>query len=100
VIWIGLNDEGCRLQETQREIETQLGEAGFVLENRAFTAHATLGRVKAYSGKPLEGPLELPAIKTEFKKLDHLILYQSHLSPKGPRYEALETFHFSEEPRS
>lgn len=101
IIWIGLAGETEFLTRLQKEIEEKLGSAGFLLEDRPFRPHATIGRVK--DGKGFRTNSDFDSIlfpKSKSKVIDHIVLYQSHLSSEGPSYEILESFHLSKKPRS
>jgi 2'-5' RNA ligase len=50
VIWIGAESEGGQLQKLATQIEQCMENFGFKKENRRFSAHLTLGRVKDAKG--------------------------------------------------
>jgi 2'-5' RNA ligase len=103
VIWIGVSGDVTQLVRMQGEIEQKLKNSGFAVEDRRFQAHATIGRVKR------EGPdiqklvqtiekQKATGLKTVLRSLDHLVLFKSLLTPQGPHYEILQTFHLSQKP--
>jgi 2'-5' RNA ligase len=47
VIWVGLTDDGGALFACQQAVESALEECDFPREDRPFTPHLTLGRVKS-----------------------------------------------------
>jgi 2'-5' RNA ligase len=100
VIWVGVVGETSVLSRLQGEIENALGKANFLLEDRSFRPHATIGRVKdsRQTGKQAIG--EIASIKTELRTINKITLFQSMLSPQGPHYESLETFYLSQKPNS
>ena len=87
VVWAGISD--CRpLKQLQARLEKQFSELGWAEENRLFSGHLTLCRVKnASAGRKLADaigqynnePLGLVAA-TE------VVVYQSQLSSAGPFY--------------
>jgi 2'-5' RNA ligase len=91
VLWVGLDGDIGLLSALQSNLTTRLGEAGFSLEDRPFRPHVTLARRRdnARSGPPPGWPAQ-PA-QTPFA-MDHLTLFQSRLSPRGPTYVPLATF--------
>jgi RNA 2',3'-cyclic 3'-phosphodiesterase len=91
VVWAGLDDPGGLLASLAAALDGALEPLGFAAEKRAFTPHLTLARLK--SPRRLDEPFpELgPAALAPFD-VDAVALYQSHLSPKGARYEVIEGF--------
>jgi 2'-5' RNA ligase len=92
VLWAGIKapDE---LFDLQRDIETSLAWIGFAPENRPYSPHLTLGRVR--SGRNLSGAL---AVLRENERAvfgsvsaDALYLMESRLSPSGAKYIELST---------
>jgi 2'-5' RNA ligase len=93
ILWMDVTGEVDRLKHLQQAIEEKLGAAGYPLEKRAFTPHATVGRAKA---APLQLPPQIPETQTVEKVLDHLVLYKSTPTAQGSFYEISETFPFSQ----
>jgi RNA 2',3'-cyclic 3'-phosphodiesterase len=98
VIYVGLSgDTGilCRLHE---KIATDLEGSGFKKEERAFTSHLTLGRLKSVT--------KFPGVADAFTKIMTLVegsftvkglnLYRSDLHPAGAVYTVLEQFLFEQ----
>ena len=52
VIWVGVDEPGGILPRLQRDIEQSLKPLGFKPEDRKFSPHLTLGRIKG--GRPAE----------------------------------------------
>lgn len=46
VVWVGVGGEIERLRQLQQRLESQLAPLGFSPENREFTAHLTLARLR------------------------------------------------------
>jgi 2'-5' RNA ligase len=95
VLWIGLKDEQNSLAALAKALDEALAEE-FPPEKRGFTAHLTVARFNP----PVdvrEAAADLEAFRAEAPafRVGSLILYQSHLSPRGARYETLETFRLS-----
>jgi 2'-5' RNA ligase len=47
VVWVGVDEPGGRLKRLQRAIEQAISPLGFPTENRPFSPHLTLGRIKS-----------------------------------------------------
>ncbi len=96
VVYIGLGGQTETLGRLQEKIASDLEGLGFKKEERAFTSHLTLGRLKAAT--------RLPGVPEAFKKVmdlaegsfvvDGLNLYRSELHPTGAVYTVLERYPF------
>lgn len=94
VVWVGLSGDIEHLIELQRGIEHSLISLGFLPENRAFSPHLTLGRVR--DGVPLQEKCvlgeKLSSIKIVEKSsiyVDGISLMRSKLTNKGAIYTRL-----------
>ena len=91
IIWAGLADPP-RLHALNADIEDRMHNIGFARENRGFTPHLTLGRVR--SPRDLQRLAQLiPETRVEPVPftMTTLALFRSILTPAGPRYEPLAT---------
>lgn len=91
VLWVGIEDELSRLASVAADLNRAFESLGFPSEGRDLTPHLTLARFK------LPVPLKsgFPSIDTSSIGgfgFDELTLFRSHLSPKGARYEVVDTF--------
>ena len=50
VVWLGIEKGAEEVKRLQQKIENELGRIGFPREEREFTAHLTIGRVKGKQG--------------------------------------------------
>ncbi|MFH1652040.1 MAG: RNA 2',3'-cyclic phosphodiesterase [Chloroflexota bacterium] len=96
VIWVGLGGELEPLQRLQRGLESQLSPLGFLPENRGFTPHLTLGRVRESAAPPERERLGqlvtvTPAGTAADFTVDAVNLMQSRLTPQGAVYRRLES---------
>ena len=89
VLWVGLSGEG--LQEMSEAIETALMPLDFPPEEREFTPHLTLGRVRSLRGweHVLAEAKEYEHLRFGESIVDHVTLYQSELRPDGAVYTVL-----------
>ena len=104
VFWVGIEGDQ-RLQELVNRISEALLPLGFKREPGPFTPHLTLARSGSGRPRPVPGERPAPALQLVRAKLQALpsadfgtmtahefCLYESHLSPAGPRYEKLATY--------
>ena len=99
VIWVALEGNTEPLAAMQRDIEQALAPMGFAPENRAFTPHLTLGRVRDNASP--EDRKEIASVVKE-KKIDYeasftlreLSLMKSTLTPTGAIYNRLDSVPF------
>lgn len=100
VVWVGIEKGKNETEEIAKRIEDELEKLEFQKEERGFTAHLTIGRVRSAKNKEqlktaiqsLNSELQTPNSKPQF--ISHIILYQSTLTPKGPIYTPLHTAAF------
>jgi 2'-5' RNA ligase len=97
VIWLGITGDVGRLVALQKKIDTGLHAYGFEQEERAFSPHLTLGRVKSPQGMAGLGNIIEAGDATagEFQAAE-LILFKSDLRPDGAVYTKLGVFPFAE----
>ncbi len=95
--WAGVapSDPLIRLQGKVEHIARQ---AGLAPEHRRFVPHVTLGRFPV-AGFAEAAALERAVAETAFTTgpwlVQDMVLWQSHLGPKGPRYDELARYPFS-----
>ncbi|GAO04160.1 RNA 2',3'-cyclic phosphodiesterase [Anaeromyxobacter sp. PSR-1] len=91
VVWLGLGGDVAALSALVADLGARLAPLGFAPESRPFSPHLTLGRARDPRGAPgLGGALAAQARADGFGwRATELVLFESHLSPKGARYEAL-----------
>lgn len=75
------------------EVSTRLGDIGVPAEERPFTAHLTLARVRDAAGPGLSRAVEAFVSDGDFASggtvpVDSIVLYESRLLPRGPIYRA------------
>jgi 2'-5' RNA ligase len=92
VLWVGLVDRDQSLPALAGALDDHLADE-FPPEKRGFTPHLTVARFNP----PVairDHVQELAATALDVKpfRVGELVLYRSHLSPRGARYEPLERF--------
>jgi RNA 2',3'-cyclic 3'-phosphodiesterase len=91
VVWAGLAGDVERLTALVQGLGAHLAPLGFPPEERPFSPHLTLGRAREPRGAPglaaaIAQAAELPSAPW---RASDVVLFQSHLSPMGARYEAV-----------
>lgn len=91
VLWIGVADRSNQLSNIRQELDKGFKPLGFETEEREFTPHLTIGRLKGYSGKEILSVAitRLKDIEIGPFAIDRLILYKSELRPDGAVYTKL-----------
>jgi 2'-5' RNA ligase len=91
VVWIGLAGDVEPLVALVQDLGRRLAPLGFPPEDRPFSPHLTLGRARDGRGAPgLAGALAQAAQADGVAwRTSEVVLFESHLSPHGPRYEAI-----------
>jgi 2'-5' RNA ligase len=91
VVWAGVAGDVAALGELVKDLGRRLAPLGFPPEERPFSPHLTLGRARENRGAPGLGGALAQAAQAEGVawRCTELTLVESHLSPKGPRYEAV-----------
>ncbi len=100
VIWAGMDTGAKDLAALAADIEKEISPLGFPAEERPFSGHITLGRVRGNRNRSrltalLETIKDQPQQTQLVFPVDSLILYKSTLAPAGPLYQALETISLS-----
>jgi 2'-5' RNA ligase len=94
VLWVGAGEGSENLLQLQKDLEQQLALAGWPPEEREFTGHLTLCRVKdSRAGVKLAQAAEnYKQLKLGTISADSLCVYQSQLTPAGPIYTVLGNY--------
>jgi len=96
VIWIGINKNCSLIEEIEDKIDEGCFRIGFKREERSFSAHLTIGRVRSGKNKQaLKQSLISQEISSRIFTVEKLVLFKSTLTPKGPVYTALHTATFA-----
>jgi RNA 2',3'-cyclic 3'-phosphodiesterase len=97
VIWTGCKAED-ELQRIKRETDKILRTMDFEVEDRPFSPHLTLGRIKLMRHQNHLAQL-IQIYKDEFFQsgiIRQVVLYESRLTPGGPEYRAVHKFELGE----
>lgn len=93
-IWVGLHS--VELGALAARVESTAAAYGFERENRRWSGHLTIGRIRDKRLPSKTRELLNANVDREFgaSRIESITLYRSHLSPEGSNYEALATFLF------
>ncbi|MEL7562930.1 RNA 2',3'-cyclic phosphodiesterase [Dehalogenimonas sp. 4OHTPN] len=97
VVWCGLSGGLDRLVELQRAVEAEVSPLGFPAENRAFSPHLTLARLREDVSAEARQALAKKLAGTKFEPdlkipVEDVSLMQSTLLPRGAEYRCLASF--------
>jgi RNA 2',3'-cyclic 3'-phosphodiesterase len=90
VLWVGIDDPFRALTQLASDLDHRFEELGFAAEERAYTPHLTVARMRTparIDHLPELRSDELPPIA-----IDHLALYRSRPSSRGAVYELMNSF--------
>jgi len=91
VIWVGVNEGWSQVEQIYEQVEKLLSGLGFRRENRPFSPHITIARVR--SGRKRDEVANFLQRLTEESfgtiTVDKVRLKQSTLSSSGPKYSTL-----------
>jgi 2'-5' RNA ligase len=91
VVWVGLSGDRQRLISVEREVTGRLAAVGVPPDDRTYSPHLTLGRVKEASGlKTTEIFRGLDTVVLGTTSVEAITLFESRVSSKGPTYIALQ----------
>jgi 2'-5' RNA ligase len=93
VFWLGVTDGAASLSRLNHELTARLEPIGFQPEQRTFSAHLTIARVRGVLGgasyRDIRQLLRTIPAHAGRCRIQAVTLFRSHLSPKGATYEAL-----------
>lgn len=99
VIWVGIKEGANTVSELAKTVEGKLNKLGFPKEDRPFSAHITIGRVRSPKGKEklktqVENLNKSKSQLADYKiQISKITLFQSTLMPTGPTYTKLHEAH-------
>jgi 2'-5' RNA ligase len=90
IIWAGIDTDIIRLRDLTSSIDAFSAQFGITKEERTFSAHITLARLKTSAVVDLD--IKVPALNFTAKKMH---LYKSELSQQGAKYTVLHSSPFT-----
>lgn len=99
VVWVGVDRGRESLASLQEQVEKKMAELSFPPENRPFSPHLTLGRVRSFRGKAdLSQAVEnRKGLELGIFQAREVILFRSDLKPSGAVYTKLKEFPLGKE---
>ena len=96
VLWLGVKGEVETLKKINAVLETECEKIGFKKENRNFTPHLTIARIREpqKTKKLIQKHLENKFEPAGFE-VSEIVIYESVLQPAGSIYQKLKTISFS-----
>lgn len=91
-IWVALNEGADRSKKLADKIDCEISRQGFREEEREFTPHLTIGRIKEKVDVAALSKFVLEHGGTDFgsMKVGHISIMKSTLRRSGPTYEELD----------
>jgi len=95
VLWVGIQEGDKETKEIARELEEKVNKLSIPREDRPFSSHITIGRIKSTLNRE-KLVRELETIAANFSKeglifsVTKITFFKSTLTPGGPIYEALK----------
>ena len=93
IIWVGIKEGVNQLKELYNSIENNLSNKGFPRENKDFSSHITIGRVKFIRDKDnfiqILKRIKINNLSQEVRSIDFM---ESKLTPNGPIYNITAKF--------
>jgi RNA 2',3'-cyclic 3'-phosphodiesterase len=95
VLWIGVSDPSGQLTALQEKFENECAAEGFPKENRAYSPHLTIARLRRPEGARhlADAHLQMKFESTEIE-LNEIVVFRSELSPKGSKYTVISAANF------
>jgi 2'-5' RNA ligase len=96
IVWVGVSGEVEKLSRLQQRLESGLEKLGFPPENRRFTPHLTLARLRDRATPQEREKLGQLIAETEFEAapsftVNSVKLIKSQLTREGPIYSQLSS---------
>jgi len=97
VLWIGMKESSGKLAELAQRIESECRRLGFEKEERGFSPHLTIGRVKEGKAANVVKALRESPFPSRQIVFQECLLMKSELHSKGSIYTALQKIAFEHE---
>jgi 2'-5' RNA ligase len=95
IVWAGANEVSGNLLKCIEALESEMEQVGFTREQRSFSPHITIGRVREdRSGGRIRAAADGLTLDAGIQAVASLTLMSSVLSPKGPTYAVVSRTSF------
>lgn len=95
VLWCGCRGDLQAVETLQKNIQTALKRLGLPFEERPFTPHITLGRVRFKTPSSIITEFLSTPCKSEPFGVQEVTIYKSRLLTHGPEYEKYRRYPFT-----
>lgn len=92
VLWLGATQGAHELVQLATSLEAALAAEGHARDDKAFSPHLTLGRVRDAGDHTIPSRFAGASFPADSFEVRELVLVKSTLDPRGARYEPLERF--------
>jgi 2'-5' RNA ligase len=90
IVWAGVEDASGFLLRCVAAVENDMEQLGFAREQRPFTAHVTVGRIKEDSSRGrIREAVESEKLQTVEQVVTELVVMSSVLTPTGSEYSVV-----------
>ncbi|MEW6731990.1 MAG: RNA 2',3'-cyclic phosphodiesterase [Acidobacteriota bacterium] len=89
ILWIGVKGADKQLIPLQKRLEQELRAAGFGKEDKPFSPHFTIGRVRQGNARTLAEAFSQASFADESFSVSEIIVMRSDLKPTGPIYSKM-----------
>jgi 2'-5' RNA ligase len=96
VVWVGTHESSGHVRDVHKAIEAEMAKFGFPVEEREFSPHLTIGRVKGRKGMAALMKMLDAYRQVSFGDLEvgGVTLMKSELNPAGAKYFPLAEIPF------
>ncbi|MDD3050415.1 MAG: RNA 2',3'-cyclic phosphodiesterase [Candidatus Cloacimonetes bacterium] len=86
IVWLSGELQDNLLESVIQKIKREIMVLGYKFENRRFTPHITLGRIKSGLSLTSQYNLLSQPVSVDDFEMNKIVVYKSELNPAGPRY--------------
>jgi 2'-5' RNA ligase len=92
VLWVGIGEKSREITELQKDMEERFAQAGWPREEREFSGHLTLCRIKSFKAakRISQTANQYAKVPLGLQEIDAICVYKSQLTPEGPVYTLLQ----------
>jgi len=92
IVWLGMGERSRELKNLQKDLDDRYVAIGFPKEDRDFTGHLTLCRIKTFKASRIVEPIVQKYADTQLgnQEVAAVCVYKSELTPDGPVYTLLQ----------
>jgi len=95
VVWLGIGAGAQTVLSLGERVRAELGRREIAFDNKPLRAHVTLGRVKedvaTVDARAIAAGVEAMRVPHLRFRVDSLVVFESVLSPRGPKYTPRST---------